>query len=127
MIWVRNGSDDMEKLKPCPLCGGYVHIDNSPSYFRDHMLYCEGCDMYFSLDSVHATEDDLILAFNKRVAQNRVQGKWIEYNPKNDDKCRLIKCSECGLTYIVGYNIPYKDWIERRNYCQRCGAVMKQT
>lgn len=56
----------MKEIKACPLCGGYVHVDNGPTYFREHILYCEGCDMYFALDSYNATENDLIKAFNRR-------------------------------------------------------------
>lgn len=82
--------------------------------------------MYFALDSVHATENDLVSAFNKRVAQNRMTGKWVEEPYKDGDVCRRIRCSECGLSFIVGFNVPYRDWIEKRNYCQQCGAEMEQ-
>lgn len=34
----------MTELKPCPFCGGYVHLDEAYSYFRDFVLYCEGCN-----------------------------------------------------------------------------------
>lgn len=57
----------MPELKPCPFCGGHVHVDHGPTYFREHLLYCEGCDMYFALDAFTATEADLIDAFNRRV------------------------------------------------------------
>lgn len=50
------------------------------------------------------------------------EGKWVE--DKQGEHCRLIKCSKCGLTFIVGNNIPYDEWIEDRNYCRRCGARM---
>lgn len=62
----------MAELKPCPFCGGYVHIDHGPTYFREHLLYCEGCDMYFALDDGQATEDELIEAFNRRTGQTTV-------------------------------------------------------
>lgn len=48
---------------------------------------------------------------------------WIESNPKGAD-CRLIQCSNCGLTFVVGENIPYDEWIESRKYCQQCGSRM---
>lgn len=51
------------------------------------------------------------------------EAKWVE--DKQDEHCRLIKCSNCGLTFIVGNNIPYDEWIEDRNYCMRCGAKME--
>ena len=50
------------------------------------------------------------------------EAKWVE--DKQDEHCRLIKCSKCGLTFIVGNNIQYDEWIEDRNYCRRCGARM---
>ena len=52
----------------------------------------------------------------------RKKGRWIEENPQNSPDCRLIKCSECGDTYIVNMSIDYADWIEGRNFCRRCGA-----
>jgi len=55
-----------KKLKPCPFCGGYVHQDHSASYYRELVLYCEGCDMYFALDAFNAETKDLINAFNRR-------------------------------------------------------------
>ena len=61
------------------------------------------------------------------VEPERKSGKWIERNPKNSDKCRLIECDQCGFSHIVGFNVPYEDWIENRNFCERCGADMRQT
>lgn len=55
----------------------------------------------------------------------RKQGKWIERNPQNSDKCRLIECDQCGFSHIVGFNVPYEHWIENRNFCERCGADMR--
>lgn len=51
-------------------------------------------------------------------------GRWMERNPLDAPDCRLIECSECGMRYIVPSNIPYEDWISRRNYCVNCGARM---
>lgn len=53
------------------------------------------------------------------------RGKWIERNPLNSDKCRLIECDQCGKSYIVGFNVPYEHWIDNRNYCEKCGADMR--
>ena len=52
-------------------------------------------------------------------------GKWIERNPLNSDKCRLIECDQCGNSYIVGFNVPYEHWTDNRNYCEKCGADMR--
>lgn len=56
----------------------------------------------------------------------RKTGKWIERNPQNSDKCRLIECDQCGFAHIVGFNVPYEHWIENRNFCERCGADMRK-
>ena len=59
-------------------------------------------------------------------AQPERKGKWIEQNPKNSDKCRLIECDQCGFSHIVGFNVSYEDWIENKNFCERCGAEMRE-
>ena len=56
----------------------------------------------------------------------RKTGKWIERNPQNSDTCRLIECDQCGFSHIVGFNVPYEHWIENRNFCERCGADMRE-
>ena len=58
--------------------------------------------------------------------EERKKGKWIEHNPQNSDKCRLIECDQCGFAHIVGFNVPYEHWIENRNFCERCGADMRK-
>ena len=57
----------MPELKPCPFCGGHVHLVEEYSYFRDFVLYCDGCDMVFTLDSICATKEELIEAWNQRA------------------------------------------------------------
>ena len=59
------------------------------------------------------------------IEPERKTGKWIERNPQNSDKCRLIECNQCGFSHIVGFNVPYEHWIENRNFCERCGADMR--
>lgn len=58
--------------------------------------------------------------------EERKRGKWIERNPQNSDTCRLIECDQCGFSHIVGFNVPYEHWIENRNFCERCGADMRE-
>ena len=82
---------------------------------RDMMLDQNGCpisDAYFALDKVI------------KYAERR--GKWIERNPLESEVCRLIGCSECGKSYIVPFNVPYKDWAEAHKYCVECGARMEE-
>ena len=59
------------------------------------------------------------------IEPERKKGRWIERNPQNSDKCRLIECDKCGFSHIVGFNVPYEHWIENRNFCERCGADMR--
>lgn len=60
------------------------------------------------------------------IEPQRTKGEWIERNPQNSDRCRLIECDQCGFAHIVGFNVPYDDWIENRNFCERCGADMRK-
>lgn len=55
------------------------------------------------------------------------RGHWVEQNPNNSEKCRLIECDQCRSGYIVGFNVPYEDWVssDNRNFCGRCGADMR--
>lgn len=57
----------MNTLKRCPFCGGDVHLDKAYSYFRDIVIYCEGCDMVFTLDDCAADEDAIARAWNNRA------------------------------------------------------------
>lgn len=61
----------MPELKPCPFCGGEAHIEKNAGMtaVRDHVIYCEGCDSYFLLDDVNATEEDIIEAWNRRAEE----------------------------------------------------------
>jgi Lar family restriction alleviation protein len=61
------GNDDNTDLKPCPFCGGDVRFDKAYSYFRDSVIYCDGCDMVFTLDDCAASDVDIIKAWNRRA------------------------------------------------------------
>ena len=54
------------ELKPCPFCGGKVRLDVAYSYFRDVVIYCDGCDMVFTLDDCIATKEQIAEAWNRR-------------------------------------------------------------
>ncbi len=104
----------MSELKPCPFCGGYVHLDEAYSYFRDFVLYCEGCDMVFTLDSFCATKDELIEAWNQRAepemrpltleelkahcAKGRdAEPLWVEYDTVRDMALWVLANTPCGM------------------------------
>ncbi len=110
----------MDKLKPCPFCGGKAELD--PKY---HVV---GCALeYGSCDVIPQTwgcetDEEAIEAWNRRNWEQKT-GKWIrrfetiedengiEYNPH-------CKCSECGTEYE-----PYFTRVVK--YCYRCGARME--
>lgn len=54
------------ELKPCPFCGGDVRFDKACIYFKDSVIYCDGCDMVFTLDDRAASDDDIIRVWNRR-------------------------------------------------------------
>ena len=58
----------MAELKPCPFCGGSVRFDKAYSYFRDSVIYCDDCDMVFTLDDCQASDDEICAAWNSRNA-----------------------------------------------------------
>ena len=98
------------ELKPCPFCGADVRLDKAYSYFRDSVIYCDGCDMVFTLDDTTATDDDIIKAWNRRGKKPFYRKKkwkniyWdIPYCPHCNQELGLEdtlekpeKCSECG-------------------------------
>ena len=54
-------------LKPCPFCGDNVRFDVAYSYFRDIVIYCDGCDMVFTLDDCEATASEIAETWNRRT------------------------------------------------------------
>ena len=61
------GGGVMTELKPCPFCGCDVRFDEAYSYFRDTVIYCDGCDMVFTLDDCKATAAEIAEAWNRRA------------------------------------------------------------
>lgn len=61
----------MVELKPCPFCGECaVHINKAYGYYCDKVIYCENCDILFSLfslDDCKSTDEQLIEAWNRRA------------------------------------------------------------
>ena len=84
------------ELKLCPFCGGEVRLDVAYSYFRDTVIYCDGCDMVFTLDDCSATKEQIKLHGIELAG-------W---------------CVEC--------NKPIEGrWIGMANFCPWCGRVIK--
>lgn len=63
-------SEKCQKLRECPFCGGEVRLDVAYSYFRDVVIYCDGCNMVFTLDDCIATKEQIAEAWNRRTYDN---------------------------------------------------------
>jgi restriction alleviation protein, Lar family len=57
----------MTELKPCPFCGQSVRLDVVYNYFHDTVIYCDECDMVFTLDDCNATSEQIAEAWNRRA------------------------------------------------------------
>lgn len=97
-------------LKPCPFCGGSVRFDKAYSYFRDSVIYCDDCDMVFTLDDCQASDDEICEAWNRR-ADDTDTAEWI-YKEVRGTMTNV--CSVCGSCSV------YPD-----KYCGGCGRGMK--
>lgn len=104
----------MEKLKPCPFCGGkgIYKRDNWDCFIR-----CEECNANTNkihIDFEYSAKDRAIKAWNKRAEEVR-HGEWI-YEGKP------IHCNICGyMPRVVLFKIGnYND----ANFCPNCGAKM---
>ena len=56
------------ELKPCPFCGNNaVCFEEEYSFFGLGVIYCNDCDVFFSLDDINASDDDICAAWNRRA------------------------------------------------------------
>lgn len=106
----------MEKLKPCPFCGGkaYVQIHIFDGVPETYGVLCANGKCYTSGWQFYDTAEEAIEAWNRRA--ERKIGKWIpekSYSPRNETGI-LYVCSECGAGY------EYKT-----NFCPSCGKKME--
>lgn len=67
----------MNELRKCPFCGSEVRFDKAYSYFRDTMIYCDGCDMVFTLDDCNTTQEQIAEAWNRRADDGRKAADWV--------------------------------------------------
>lgn len=97
------------ELKPCPFCGGSVRFDKAYSYFRDSVIYCDDCDMVFTLDDCQASDDEICESWNRRSDDDTAE--WIYKEVRG---AMTNVCSACGSCSV------YPD-----KYCGGCGSSMK--
>lgn len=103
----------MNELKPCPFCGGNVRFDEAYSYFRDAVIYCDGCDMVFTLDDCKASNDKIAQVWNRRGA----------YEDTGLTPEEIIRCRRCANfrqnAHGVCYCNEYGGAITPEDYCSR--------
>jgi Lar family restriction alleviation protein len=98
----------MEKLKPCPFCGGSDIDIRTDDAGLSWYSFCNGCGVSCGYS---ITKDDVMNAWNMRVptVEPVKHGKWIEI----DIKDYKALCSECGTwSPVMG------------KFCPECGARM---
>jgi len=74
----------MDKLKPCPFCGGEVRWcgDDPADKHECHEIHCDGCGAHFSCnpnelpeaDTLEEEKDLQAKAWNQRDQETRIQG-----------------------------------------------------
>lgn len=108
----------MAELKPelrnRPFCGGSVRFDKAYSYFRDSVIYCDDCDMVFTLDDCQASDNEICEAWNRRSDENCTENDTAEWIYKEVRGAMTNVCSKCGSCSV------YPD-----KYCGGCGRSMK--
>ena len=104
----------MPELKPCRFCGGSVRIDNSYSYFRDSVIYCDDCDMIFTLDDCQATDDEICEAWNRMPEISGMIGRTYERRCEscihfvpNTGSEEFDFCNIQGYLYEIFRDLPY--------------------
>ena len=57
----------MEKLKPCPFCGGKPHLESDGTYYRFYHT-CKGTDKQIDIfSSGYISKEKAIKAWNRRA------------------------------------------------------------
>lgn len=117
----------MDKLKPCPFCGGKAVMISEPITHdrflvacknRGDMCKCEPCTNWF------ATREEAAETWNRRANDASVRhGCWIgEGDGYADGKLvyDVWNCSECDYCIDDGTDDPER----LPKYCPGCGALM---
>lgn len=106
----------MEKLKPCPFCGGEAQIvvdDETENYFGVKCFNCGG--------AIYAEKElprYAIEAWNKRSYEKH--GNW-KFSISNFGIDENATCSHCGAEFPrVPASMEYR-------YCPKCGAQMNES
>ena len=102
----------MDKLKPCPFCGGEAAFLGETCTIK-----CKQCGGAFIVTNPGMTRLEVKEAWNRRINDASVRhGHWIKDEFFSDEVNNGEKCSQCGE--LIGWfgNLP--------KYCPGCGALM---
>lgn len=95
----------MERLKPCPFCGGKAAIAQNASVFLDYRVYCKRCG---AETGMYTTAIKAVRCWNTREERECM-------NIDNYKAFGEFTCSECGD--------HWRDFVpDTFHYCPRCGA-----
>ncbi len=116
----------IEKLKPCPFCGGEAKIVHH-KFFSEVVRHWEDGGYSIECKNCHASgyqlwscEKQASKAWNRRVSFNeRIKGEWIlEREPDGTPYC--FHCSVCDKDFHhIGIKTAY-------DFCPNCGADMRK-
>ncbi len=131
------GGRTMNKLKPCPFCGGEAELYGVPHIPKgwDFIPRCKTTSCCGRQAKKYSNRETAIAAWNRRVildgCENEliVRGEWKLYG-NDDDSGMSYWCTACNfqLSEDLFYS-GYKNgrWIENGvfKYCPNCGAKME--
>lgn len=108
----------MDKLKPCPFCGGEAVVSGHHNRFTEwYLCSCQKC--HISQTGIEYTfRHEAIEAWNRRVNDaSVVHEKWLlDRWPSWPHR----ECSRCKIMIPRTKEVPDQYW----QYCPNCGARM---
>lgn len=116
---------DKITLLPCPFCGGEARFERTgvADYFRDSVITCDNCDIYFALDALDATDEDTAATWNMRYDERLRAGIEKALTPQEpvraeDEHTEMgLRFAECGNCH----NAIRRPWA----YCPFCGKAVR--
>ena len=109
----------MDKLLPCPFCGGEATISDGGYSGEKFLARCRELSCPAASGFIRKTHDEAIAAWNRRSdAVPVVRGEWI-YS-RTQSEFAVSKCSACGKEQFSISHV-----VTDGKYCPNCGAKME--
>lgn len=101
-------------LKPCPFCGNTVQLEQAYSLLGMSVIYCNDCDMFFTLDDISASDDDICKAWNRRTYYS--ERRWIPCSERLPDPLQnVIICTDIKTVTIAWINGEFWHFADTGN------------